>query len=99
MITHMRHFSQGLQVVVSAIVSALSKPLNAMSRMPWSTLDSTGDRSEYVTELHQMLLRDVTIVAKLISKDYHTFFCSELVRAFVPAFIQAVYSCRCVVLF
>lgn len=81
-------------MVVSAIVAALAQPLNAMSRMPWATLDSTGDRSDYVTELHQILVRDVSIVAKLISKDYHTFFCSELARAFVPAFIQSVYRCR-----
>uniref|UniRef100_A0A6A7G204 Vacuolar protein sorting-associated protein 53 homolog n=1 Tax=Hirondellea gigas TaxID=1518452 RepID=A0A6A7G204_9CRUS len=86
--------NRAIQVTVSAIVAALAKPLTAMSKLPWATFESTGDRSDYVTELNNIFIHDVSIVSALLSKDYHTFFCSELARAFVPVFIESVYRCR-----
>eukprot|EP01083_Nonionella_stella_P205357 747884_1 len=86
--------NKAIQVTVSGVVACLSQPLVTMQKMTWAQWESVGDQSPYISELHGLLTRDVGLVAAMLSRDYHTFFCGQLARAFVPVFVQSLYMCR-----
>ena len=51
-------------------MGSLSNAFTQMSKIPWSTLQSVGDQSEYVTQIAQMLTSQITLIRSIISGNH-----------------------------
>lgn len=38
-----------------------------MTRIPWGTMDTVGDQSDYVSQMVDIIRRNVTVVGKVIA--------------------------------
>jgi hypothetical protein len=96
--SNQEEFSVLLNLAVKAIANGicahLQQNLDGMARMPWSTWQAVGDQSAYVNELNALLHECLPTVHRMLSVSYHNFFCTQLVAAFIPRFVDAINKCR-----
>ena len=70
--------------------------LNTMIKMPWSTVESVGDQSAYVTAIVNHMKQTIPLIRDNLanSKKYFTQFCIKFANTFIPKFLQSLYKCR-----
>ena len=70
--------------------------LNTMIKMPWSTVESVGDQSVYVTAIVNHMKQTIPLIRDNLanSKKYFTQFCIKFANTFIPKFLQSLYKCR-----
>jgi hypothetical protein len=78
------------------ITARLGRPLTAFSRISWSTLDSVGDQSEYVSHIRVVLHDDVGWATCLIPHRLQDFFSRTWAKALVTKFQDGIYKIRLV---
>ncbi len=89
--------------IVSAALRALVRKVELdcepswreMRNIPWSKLESVGDRSSYVAELLQHIKTRAAEILKLLHKQqYARAFCDNLVELMVNTYIGNMVLCR-----
>ena len=67
-----------------------------MIKMPWSTVESVGDQSTYVTAIVNHMKQTIPLIRDNLanSKKYFTQFCIKFANTFIPKFLQSLYKCR-----
>ena len=70
--------------------------LNTMIKMPWSTVESVGDQSAYVTAIINHMKLTIPLIRDNLanSKKYFTQFCIKFANTFIPKFHNSLYKCR-----
>ena len=70
--------------------------LNTMIKMPWSTVESVGDQSSYVTAIINHMKQTIPLIRDNLanSKKYFTQFCIKFANTFIPKFLNSLYKCR-----
>lgn len=85
-----------IHLLVADLESACEPALNAMSKMPWSTVRTVGDQSNYVNSLVSHWMNNVPVVRDHLAgyRKYFTQFCVKFVNAFVPKFTSSLLKCK-----
>ncbi|XP_076921561.1 vacuolar protein sorting-associated protein 53 A-like [Bidens hawaiensis] len=68
--------------------------LAAMTRVPWGTLESVGDQSEYVNNINIILTSSVPTLGSLLSPVYFQFFLDKLASSLGPRFYLNIFKCK-----
>ncbi|XP_036370846.1 vacuolar protein sorting-associated protein 53 homolog isoform X2 [Octopus sinensis] len=88
--------SNCIQLLVQDLDSACEPALTAMSKMSWSTVETVGDQSGYVTAITSHLKQNLPIIRDNLasSRKYFTQFCVKFANTFIPKFITHMYRCK-----
>lgn len=75
-------FMQAISLCIDAIVKGMDQALEPyflqMMRLPWGTMDSVGDQSDYVTSVMDIVKRYTSVIGRTISnKRYFRTFCDR----------------------
>ncbi|CAG8576657.1 10577_t:CDS:10, partial [Cetraspora pellucida] len=84
-----------VRALIRGIESSYDPALVAMTKLPWSNLESVGDQSEYVTLFNRTMLSCVVGVHKDITNNrYFRTFCDKFVESFVIKFTNNLIKCK-----
>ncbi|KAJ7527685.1 hypothetical protein O6H91_16G066600 [Diphasiastrum complanatum] len=86
--------TRALSTLVLGLETRLENELLGMTRMPWATLESVGDQSEYVNGISAILSSSVPVISSLLSALYFQFFLDKLAASFAPRFYFNIYKCK-----
>lgn len=83
-----RLVTTSIQALVREVNSCLQPSFISMSKIPWSSMNSVGDQSEYVVSLSNVLCNLIQIIRKTVtnSKQFK-WFCDKFVE-----FVQCLLS-------
>ncbi|CAI5458968.1 unnamed protein product, partial [Closterium sp. Yama58-4] len=62
--------------------------------MPWSTLESVGDQSEFVNNLSAIFSNSIPMLAGLLSPLHFHFFLDKLAASFAPRYYATVFKAK-----
>ncbi|KAF9167075.1 Vacuolar protein sorting-associated protein 53 [Actinomortierella ambigua] len=83
------------RTLVQSIETNIESALSAMTKVPWATLETVGDQSEYVTTIQQTLRTNVGAIQEYVTnKRYFRTFCDKFVEAFVLRFAGNLWRCK-----
>ena len=85
-----------VQLLVQELESACEPHLSQMIKMSWSTVESVGDQSPYVSGLINIAKQMIPIVRDNLasSRKHFTQFCVKFANNFIPKFLQHLYKCK-----
>ncbi|XP_011495471.1 PREDICTED: vacuolar protein sorting-associated protein 53 homolog [Ceratosolen solmsi marchali] len=88
--------SNCIQLLVQDLELACEPPLNIMIRMQWSTVESVGDQSSYVSTIVAHLCQTIPTIRDQLSscRKYFTQLCVKFVSSFIPKLTQQIYKCK-----
>lgn len=88
--------SNCIYLLVQDLQLACEHHLADMSKRSWTSLDSVGDQSAYVTRVEACFKRTVPLVRANLSKarKYFTQFCVRLANSFVACFVHHLAKCK-----
>nr|GFC41271.1 membrane trafficking VPS53 family protein [Tanacetum cinerariifolium] len=66
----------------------------AMTCVPWGTLESVGDQSEYVNNIKMILNGSIPVLGSLLSPVYFQFFLDKLASSLGPRFCLNIFKCN-----
>ncbi|KAK1396687.1 hypothetical protein POM88_006550 [Heracleum sosnowskyi] len=70
--------TKALVTLVHGLESKFDTEMAAMTRVPWATLESVGDQSEYVNGINLILLSSIPALGSLLSPIYFQFFLDKV---------------------
>ena len=91
-----RVISDCLSLLVKELDASCDPALATMIKMPWSTIDSVGDQSTYVTAIVNQMKQTIPLIRDNLasSRKYFTQFCIKFANQFIPKFLQNLYKCK-----
>ncbi|KAK3809950.1 MAG: Vps53-like protein [Benniella sp.] len=83
------------KTLVQAVENHYEPALQAMSKLPWGTIENVGDQSEYVSMIQGTLKTCVGAIQELITnKRYFRTFCDKFIESFVSRFAINLARCK-----
>ncbi|KAL0303081.1 UNVERIFIED_CONTAM: Vacuolar protein sorting-associated protein 53 A [Sesamum radiatum] len=70
--------TKALITLVHGIETKFDTEMAAMTRVPWGTLESVGDQSEYVNGINTILTASIPVLGRLLSPIYFQFFLDKM---------------------
>ncbi|KAJ4980344.1 hypothetical protein NE237_031181 [Protea cynaroides] len=86
--------TKALMTLVHGLETKFDAEMAAMTRVPWGTLESVGDQSEYVNVINSILTSSIPVLGSLLSPVYFQFFLDKLAASLGPRFYLNIYKCR-----
>ncbi|XP_072972528.1 vacuolar protein sorting-associated protein 53 A isoform X1 [Typha angustifolia] len=86
--------TKALMTLVHGLETKFDAEMVAMTRVPWSTLESVGDQSEYVNGINSILSSSIPVLGSLLSPTYFQFFLDKLAASLGPRFYLNIYKCK-----
>ncbi|KAG9454449.1 hypothetical protein H6P81_007353 [Aristolochia fimbriata] len=86
--------TKSLITLVQGIETKFDVEMSTMTRVPWGTLESVGDQSEYVNAINSILTSSVPVLGSLLSPIYFQFFLDKLAASLGPRFYLNIYKCK-----
>ncbi|XP_020273908.1 vacuolar protein sorting-associated protein 53 A [Asparagus officinalis] len=86
--------TKALLTLVHGIETKFDAEMIAMTRVPWATLESVGDQSEYVNGINSILSSSIPVFGSLLSPTYFQFFLDKLAASLGPRFYLNIYRCK-----
>ncbi|XP_001600124.2 vacuolar protein sorting-associated protein 53 homolog [Nasonia vitripennis] len=88
--------SNCIQLLVQDLELACEPALNAMIKMQWSTIESVGDQSGYVSTIVSHLRQTVPSIRDQLAscRKYFTQLCVKFVSSFIPKLTQQIFKCK-----
>ncbi|XP_024383134.1 vacuolar protein sorting-associated protein 53 A isoform X1 [Physcomitrium patens] len=86
--------TKALSILVLGLETRLENELANMARLPWATLESVGDQSDYVNGISVILSSSVPVIAGLLSPLYFQYFMDKLAASFAPKFHNNIFKCK-----
>ncbi|DBA74723.1 TPA: hypothetical protein ACH3X2_009385 [Trebouxia sp. C0005] len=83
-----------LTVLILAVETRLDTALQQMTRVPWATLETVGDQSEFVNVFSKVLGQIGPRIGASLNGNYFRFFCDKLANSFTPRFYEYIFRCR-----
>ncbi|KAL3139007.1 hypothetical protein ABBQ32_005811 [Trebouxia sp. C0010 RCD-2024] len=83
-----------LNVLILAVETRLDVALQQMTRMPWATLETVGDQSEFVNVFSKVVGQVGPRIGAALTTNYFRFFCDKLANSFTPRFYEYIFRCR-----
>lgn len=86
--------TKALMTLVHGIETKFDAEMAAMTRVPWGTLESVGDQSEYVNGINTILTASIPVLGRLLSPIYFQFFLDKLASSLGPRFYLNIFKCK-----
>ncbi|KAL6287108.1 hypothetical protein ACE6H2_011498 [Prunus campanulata] len=86
--------TKALVTLVHGLETKFDAEMAAMTRVPWGTLESVGDQSEYVNGINMILASSIPILGSLLSPIYFQFFLDKLASSLGPRFYANIFKCK-----
>ncbi|XP_074312416.1 vacuolar protein sorting-associated protein 53 A [Silene latifolia] len=86
--------TKSLITLVHGLETKFDTEMAAMSRVPWATLESVGDQSEYVNVINTILTSSIPVLGSLLSSIYFQFFLDKLASSLGPRFYLNIFKCK-----
>ncbi|XP_014210535.1 vacuolar protein sorting-associated protein 53 homolog [Copidosoma floridanum] len=88
--------SNCIQLLVQDLELACESALNTMVKMQWSTIESVGDQSAYVSTITAHLCQSIPSIRDQLSscRKYFTQLCVKFVSSFIPKLTQQIFKCK-----
>ncbi|KAK1279641.1 hypothetical protein QJS04_geneDACA014959 [Acorus gramineus] len=86
--------TKALMTLVHGLETKFDAEMVAMTRVPWGTLESVGDQSEYVNGINSILTSSIPVLGGLLSPIYFQFFLDKLAASLGPRFYLNIYKCK-----
>ncbi|XP_048777650.2 vacuolar protein sorting-associated protein 53 homolog [Ostrea edulis] len=88
--------SNCIQLLVQDLETACDPALTAMSKMSWSSVESVGDQSGYISAITGHLKQNLPVIRDNLasSRKFFTQFCLKFVNSFIPKFISHLFKCK-----
>ncbi|KAI0507396.1 hypothetical protein KFK09_013521 [Dendrobium nobile] len=86
--------TKALLTLVQGIETKFDAEMVAMTRVPWASLESVGDQSEYVNGINSILTSSIPTLGSLLSPTYFQFFLDKLAASLGPRFYLNIYKCK-----
>ncbi|XP_073159047.1 vacuolar protein sorting-associated protein 53 A [Henckelia pumila] len=86
--------TKALITLVHGIETKFDVEMAAMTRVPWGTLESVGDQSEYVNNINTILTASIPVLGNLLSPIYFQFFLDKLASSLGPRFYFNIFKCK-----
>nr|XP_011467639.1 PREDICTED: vacuolar protein sorting-associated protein 53 A isoform X2 [Fragaria vesca subsp. vesca] len=86
--------TRALVTLVQGLETKFDNEMAAMTRVPWGTLESVGDQSEYVNGINMILASSIPILGSLLSPIYFQFFLDKLASSLGPRFYANIFKCK-----
>ncbi|XP_059308151.1 vacuolar protein sorting-associated protein 53 A isoform X2 [Lycium ferocissimum] len=86
--------TKSLITLVHGIETKFDSEMLAMTRVPWSTLESVGDQSDYVNGINLILTSSIPVLGSLLSPIYFQFFLDKLASSLGPRFYHNIFKCK-----
>lgn len=86
--------TRALVTLVHGLETKFDAEMAAMTRVPWGTLESVGDQSEYVNGINMILNSSIPILGSLLSPIYFQFFLDKLASSLGPRFYLNIFKCK-----
>lgn len=86
--------TKALLTLVHGLETKFDAEMIAMTRVPWATLESVGDQSEYVNGINLILSSSIPVFGTLLSPTYFQFFLDKLAASLGPRFYLNIYKCK-----
>lgn len=86
--------TKSLITLVHGIETKFDSEMAAMTRVPWSTLESVGDQSDYVNGINLILTSSIPVLGSLLSPIYFQFFLDKLASSLGPRFYHNIFKCK-----
>ncbi|XP_073040877.1 LOW QUALITY PROTEIN: vacuolar protein sorting-associated protein 53 A-like [Primulina eburnea] len=86
--------TKALITLVNGIETKFDVEMAAMTRVPWGTLESVGDQSEYVNNINTILTASIPVLGNLLSPIYFQFFLDKLASSLGPRFYLNIFKCK-----
>ncbi|KAL5226807.1 hypothetical protein ABZP36_015072 [Zizania latifolia] len=85
---------KALMTLVHGLETKFDAEMAAMTRVPWATLESVGDQSEYVNSISSILSSSIPVLGNLLSPTYFQYFLDKLAASLGPRFYLNIYKCK-----
>ncbi|XP_059646970.1 vacuolar protein sorting-associated protein 53 A [Cornus florida] len=86
--------TKALITLVHGLETKFDAEMTAMTRVPWGTLESVGDQSEYVNGINMILTSSIPVLGSLLSPIYFQFFLDKLASSLGPRFFLNIFKCK-----
>ncbi|KAF8664927.1 hypothetical protein HU200_054245 [Digitaria exilis] len=86
--------TKALMTLVHGLETKFDAEMVAMTRVPWATLESVGDQSEYVNGISSILSSSIPVLGNLLSPTYFQYFLDKLAASLGPRFYLNIYKCK-----
>ncbi|KAL4562787.1 hypothetical protein LXL04_026818 [Taraxacum kok-saghyz] len=86
--------TKALVTLVNGLETKFDIEMAAMTRVPWATLESVGDQSEYVNNIKMFLNGSIPVLGSLLSPVYFQFFLDKLASSLGPRFYLNIFKCK-----
>ncbi|XP_022936047.1 vacuolar protein sorting-associated protein 53 A [Cucurbita maxima] len=86
--------TKALVTLVHGLETKFDSEMAAMTRVPWGTLESVGDQSEYVNGINMILTTSIPVLGRLLSPLYFQFFLDKLASSLGPRFYANIFKCK-----
>ncbi|XP_057506623.1 LOW QUALITY PROTEIN: vacuolar protein sorting-associated protein 53 A-like [Actinidia eriantha] len=86
--------TKALVTLVHGLETKFDAEMAAMTRIPWGTLESVGDQSEYINSINMILSSSIPTLGNLLSTIYFQFFLDKLASSLGPRFYQNIFKCK-----
>ncbi|KAK9690013.1 hypothetical protein RND81_09G098900 [Saponaria officinalis] len=86
--------TKSLITLVHGLETKFDAEMVAMSRVPWASLESVGDQSEYVNVINTILTSSIPALGSLLSPIYFQFFLDKLASSLGPRFYLNIFKCK-----
>ncbi|CAL5224462.1 g7153 [Coccomyxa viridis] len=83
-----------LSVLILGTETKLDAALVQMTRLPWASLESVGDQSDFVTSFSRVLAETAPRIGPALSPLHFRYFCDKLAVSFCPRFYEYIFRCR-----
>lgn len=86
--------TKSLMTLVHGLETKFDTEMLAMTRVPWGTLESVGDQSEYVNGINTILTSSIPVLGNLLTPIYFQFFLDKLASSLGPRFYLNIFKCK-----
>ncbi|KAM7272946.1 hypothetical protein ACFE04_027610 [Oxalis oulophora] len=86
--------TKALVTLVHGLETKFDAEMTSMTRVPWATLESVGDQSEYVNGINMILSTSIPVLGRLLSPIYFQFFLDKLASSLGPRFFTNIFKCK-----
>ncbi|CAL9090122.1 unnamed protein product [Musa acuminata var. zebrina] len=86
--------TKALVTLVHGLETKFDAEMIAMTRVPWASLESVGDQSEYVNGINSILASSIPMLGSLLSPTYFQYFLDKLAASLGPRFYLNIFKCK-----
>ncbi|KAI9478178.1 MAG: hypothetical protein EXX96DRAFT_482902 [Benjaminiella poitrasii] len=93
------NFMRTISICIDSIVKTLEQSIDSqmvqMARLSWGTMDTVGDQSDYVSQLIDIVKKNVTVVGRIIAnKRYFRTFHDRFAEVLISKFLIQIFKCK-----